>query len=395
MRRGRQSGSRRGARHPRGKHGGAQDRRARQLTSVSQRANKSNRFSGASSGVRVGQRLAPVKGLPPKPGELLQFDAGAGRLELGLGLVGLLLGDLLQDRLGGAVDQVLGLLQAEAGQGADLLDDLDLLLAGAGDDDVELVLLLDLGGGIGAAATGRGGGGTGAAAVTPNFSSNSFSSSDSSRTVMLAMESRISALVAMVVIAPYRGKGWVGQLAGGVSRSGAVAPAGRRLVALAVHSIRPLRWSWRGVGGVISRASEVEASGVEASAVEASGVGSTSAGSASATSAAAGSSASGSGCGQAGSETASVTDADTADAAGSETAVAASDGSAGAPPTRRARTPQGGLRGSEAVADTAASAVQPRSASDGCRRGGGIGRRGQIRVLGLTHIPPGRLAASR
>ncbi len=46
---------------------------------------------------------------------------------------------------GVAVDEVLGLLQAQAGEGADLLDDLDLLLAGRLEDDVELVLLLDLG----------------------------------------------------------------------------------------------------------------------------------------------------------------------------------------------------------------------------------------------------------
>ncbi len=50
--------------------------------------------------------------------------------------------DLLQDRLGRAVDEVLGLLQAEAGQRAHLLDDLDLLVAGRLEDDVELVLLL-------------------------------------------------------------------------------------------------------------------------------------------------------------------------------------------------------------------------------------------------------------
>ena len=49
--------------------------------------------------------------------------------------------DLLEDRLGGRVDEVLGLLEAEARERTDLLDDLDLLVAGAGEDDVELVLL--------------------------------------------------------------------------------------------------------------------------------------------------------------------------------------------------------------------------------------------------------------
>src|SRR4051812_24107090 len=77
---------------------------------------------------------------------LLDGDRGAGALEGGLRLLGGLLVDLLQERLRGAVHQVLGLLQAEAGERAHLLDDLDLLLAGRLEDDVELVLLL---GGLG------------------------------------------------------------------------------------------------------------------------------------------------------------------------------------------------------------------------------------------------------
>src|SRR4029453_11838914 len=80
---------------------------------------------------------------------------GAGAPELGLGLVGLLPGDALEHGLGRGVDQVLGLLQAEAGEGADLLDDLDLLVAGAGEHDVELGLLL---GRLGLAGPGTGGG---------------------------------------------------------------------------------------------------------------------------------------------------------------------------------------------------------------------------------------------
>ena len=57
---------------------------------------------------------------------------------------GLLLRHPLHHRLGGAVHQILGLLQAQAGEGPNLLDDLDLLLAGRGQDDVELGLLLGL-----------------------------------------------------------------------------------------------------------------------------------------------------------------------------------------------------------------------------------------------------------
>src|SRR5665811_686274 len=87
----------------------------------------------------------------------LEGDGGAGALEGSLGLLRNVLGNLLQDRLRGAVDEVLGLLQPEAGERADLLDDLDLLFASGLEDDVELVLLLDLGH-SGSAAAGRGNG---------------------------------------------------------------------------------------------------------------------------------------------------------------------------------------------------------------------------------------------
>src|SRR5438132_9886925 len=90
---------------------------------------------------------------------LLELDRGPGRLELGLGLFGVLLGDLLQHRLGGAVDQVLGLLQTEVGEGPHLLDHLDLLVPGGDEDDVELVLLLLCRRGLGGAS--RDGGGDG------------------------------------------------------------------------------------------------------------------------------------------------------------------------------------------------------------------------------------------
>ena len=83
---------------------------------------------------------------------LLDGDRGASSLELGLGVLGGFLVDLLEQRLGGAVDEILGLLEAQAGDDlADDLDDADLLLAGTLEDDVELRLLLGgLGGGGGA-----------------------------------------------------------------------------------------------------------------------------------------------------------------------------------------------------------------------------------------------------
>src|SRR5262249_38050282 len=75
---------------------------------------------------------------------LLDGDRRAGAFQRGLGLVGRLLVRPLEYRVRRAVHQVLGLLEAEAGQRPDLLDDLDLLVARRLQDDVELVLLLDL-----------------------------------------------------------------------------------------------------------------------------------------------------------------------------------------------------------------------------------------------------------
>ena len=81
---------------------------------------------------------------------LLELDGRASGLELGLGLLGVLLRHLLEHRLRCRVDEVLRLFQAKARERTDLLDDLDLLVASGGEDDVELVLLL--GGSLAAAA---------------------------------------------------------------------------------------------------------------------------------------------------------------------------------------------------------------------------------------------------
>src|SRR5882757_1914880 len=62
---------------------------------------------------------------------LLEFDLRASLFELGLDLLGLVLRDTFLDGLRRAFDQVLGFLQPKAGQRADLLDDLDLLVAGS------------------------------------------------------------------------------------------------------------------------------------------------------------------------------------------------------------------------------------------------------------------------
>src|SRR5947208_14241003 len=84
---------------------------------------------------------------------LLDRNAGAGALERLLRLVGGLLVGLLEDGLRGAVHEVLGLLETQAGQLADDLDDLHLLVGGRLEDDVELVLL---GAGLLATATAAG-----------------------------------------------------------------------------------------------------------------------------------------------------------------------------------------------------------------------------------------------
>src|SRR5205085_10512406 len=95
---------------------------------------------------------------------LLELDLGAGAFELLLGLVGVFLGHLLEDRLGRGLDELLRLLEPEAREGPDLLYDLDLLAACLGEDDDELVLLLGglcrrrAGGGPGGDRDGRGGG---------------------------------------------------------------------------------------------------------------------------------------------------------------------------------------------------------------------------------------------
>src|SRR5919109_17664 len=73
---------------------------------------------------------------------LLELDGGAGLFELRLDLVGLFLRRAFLDRVRRAVDEVLGLLQAQARDRADDLDHLDLLVAGAGEHDVERGLLL-------------------------------------------------------------------------------------------------------------------------------------------------------------------------------------------------------------------------------------------------------------
>src|SRR5690606_24403608 len=91
---------------------------------------------------------------------LLDFDRGAGRFQVLLDLLGFFLRSAFLDRATG-FGQILGFLQAQAGDRADHLDDLDLLVAGRLQDHVELGLLFDRGGSSGRTGShgDRGGGG--------------------------------------------------------------------------------------------------------------------------------------------------------------------------------------------------------------------------------------------
>src|SRR5918993_3054639 len=94
---------------------------------------------------------------------LLDGHRGAGFLQRSRSLVGSFLRHALEDGLGGTVDDGLGLAEAERGELADDLDDLDLLLAGCLEHDVERGLLLDLfgrGATRGCASGGHGDGGS-------------------------------------------------------------------------------------------------------------------------------------------------------------------------------------------------------------------------------------------
>ena len=80
------------------------------------------------------------RGTPLSKHDLLQLNLGADFFELRFELGSVVLVDAFLDRLRRAFDQVLGLLEAEPGNGADFLDDLDLLLADSGENDCEFGL---------------------------------------------------------------------------------------------------------------------------------------------------------------------------------------------------------------------------------------------------------------
>jgi hypothetical protein len=89
--------------------------------------------------------------------ELLEGNGGASLFEGSLRLVSGLLVCTLEHNAGSAVNDSLGLAESETGKGANLLDDLDLLVTDGLEDDVELRLLLNLFGG-GSSSSGAGNG---------------------------------------------------------------------------------------------------------------------------------------------------------------------------------------------------------------------------------------------
>src|SRR3954464_6003453 len=91
--------------------------------------------------------------------ELLDLDLRALLLESGLDLVRLVAGNALLDRLRRRVNEVLGLLEAQAGQLAHDLDHGNLVRADLGQDGGEIGLLIARGRSLGAGTAGSGSGG--------------------------------------------------------------------------------------------------------------------------------------------------------------------------------------------------------------------------------------------
>src|SRR5947207_8212709 len=83
-----------------------------------------DRASRSRMPTRIPSSACIDRALPARDAHLLDLDRGARGLELLLRLVRHFLGDLLQDRLRRAVYEILGFLQPETRERANLLDDL-------------------------------------------------------------------------------------------------------------------------------------------------------------------------------------------------------------------------------------------------------------------------------
>src|SRR5262245_64497305 len=89
----------------------------------------------AAHGARGGRQGLPATA--PATGASLDLDGAADFLDLLLDVLGLGLRNAVFDRLGRTLDEVLGFLQTQSGDGAHDLDHLDLLRPGVGEDGVE------------------------------------------------------------------------------------------------------------------------------------------------------------------------------------------------------------------------------------------------------------------
>src|SRR5580658_4126512 len=98
-----------------------------------------------SFGSLISQEFPGTAGNPLCKHCLLKLNLGACLFELRLDLGRVVLVDAFLDRLGSAFDQVLGLLQAQPGDSANLLNHLDFLLADGGKNDRKLGLFLGSG----------------------------------------------------------------------------------------------------------------------------------------------------------------------------------------------------------------------------------------------------------
>ena len=117
---------------------------------------------------------------------LLDRDLGAGLFEDLLDLVGLFLRDAFLDRSAERPRRGPSLPSGRAGDFADCLDDVDLLVAGLAEDDGELGLLFDRGRGRGRAGSRRGSG-SGSRAETPKRSSRALTRLERSRTDIVSI----------------------------------------------------------------------------------------------------------------------------------------------------------------------------------------------------------------
>ncbi len=135
------------------------------------------------------------------PHKSLELDAGASLFQLSLGLLGIFLLGLLEDGLRSAVDKSLGLGQAEVGDGADSLDDLDLLVADGGEDDVELILLFLS---RSSSASNSGNSGNRSGSLDVELLLEAFTNSESSTRVISPKASSSSSLVYLAIMASFQ-----------------------------------------------------------------------------------------------------------------------------------------------------------------------------------------------